>query len=189
MGKSSDHNDRLLEDAVAFMTEDGQGHIWIGYSDDIGVSRLVFEGGHLSVEHFTQKNYLTSGVINFLESDHRGWVRVGTDSGVDVWCGPESGGIMTLKMGSLARTQALMHFSPTRTDLFGLPRCRGLAHFDVSKEGISASVPSVALTDVGSKWKAAGDQPYADASSAASNCEAAVFRFVVSRAATRPLPI
>lgn len=140
-------HDSLLEDAVAFMTEDGQGRIWIGYSDDIGISRLALAGGHLAVEHFTQNNYLTSDVINFLESDNRGWIWVGTDSGVDVW--RRSGWRhFDTEDGLIGSDTSFNAFFADKDGSIWIGTSRGLAHFDVSKESIPQSVPSVALTDV-----------------------------------------
>ncbi len=139
--------DRLLEDAVAFMTEDAGGRIWIGYNTNLGVSRLIYENGHLGIEHFTQKNYLTSDAINFVESDRRGWVWVGTDAGVDVWkpngwrhYGTEDGLI-----GSNTNFNAF--FADTDASIW-IGTSRGLSHFDVSQEVPPTGIPAVAMTDM-----------------------------------------
>jgi signal transduction histidine kinase/ligand-binding sensor domain-containing protein len=139
--------DRLLEDAVAFLTEDGQGHIWIGYSSDIGISKLAFEAGHLRIEHFTQKNYLTSNVINFLETDSRGWIWVGTDSGVDTWR-PSGWRHYDTEDGLIASDTSFNAFLADNDGSVWIGTSSGLAHFNVSKETAPAIVPAVALTDV-----------------------------------------
>ena len=139
--------DRLLEDAVAFLTEDGEGHIWIGYSSDIGISKIVFDGGKLRIEHFTQKNYLTSNVINFLESDARGWVWVGTDSGIDTWR-PSGWRHYDVEDGLIGSDTSFNAFLADNDGSVWIGTSSGLAHFNVSKETAPASVPSVALTDV-----------------------------------------
>ncbi len=140
-------HDRLLEDAVAFMTEDGQDRIWIGYSDDIGISRLAYEGGHLSVEHFTQNNYLTSNVINFLEHDARGWIWVGTDSGVDVWR-PGGWHHYDTADGLIGSDTSFNGFFADDDGTVWIGTTQGLAHFDASKESVRSHIPPVALTDV-----------------------------------------
>lgn len=140
-------HDRLLEDAVAFMTEDGQGRIWIGYSDDVGISRLDFENGHLAVEHFTQNNYLTSNVINFLDTDARGWVWVGTDSGIDVWR-PSGWRHYDTEDGLISSDTNFNAFFADKDGTVWIGTSGGLAHFDISKEVVPTNIPSVALTDI-----------------------------------------
>ena len=76
--------DGLLEDAVAFLTIDADDQVWIGYSDDIGISRLRYQNG-LNIRTFTQDNALASNVIDFLETDAAGRVWIGTDTGIDMW--------------------------------------------------------------------------------------------------------
>lgn len=139
--------DKLLEDAVTFLTEDPAGRIWIGYSSNLGVSRLVYKGGHLEIEHFTQKNYLTSNVINFLEADLRGWVWVGTDSGVDVWR-PTGWRHYDTEDGLIGSNTSFNAFlADDDDDSVWIGTTRGLSRFDVSKETATQSVPAVAMTD------------------------------------------
>ena len=59
----------------------------MGYREAAGVSRLVFDGGQLTVRHFTIRDGLRSDQAIFLGSDTRGWIWYGTDDGVDVWNG------------------------------------------------------------------------------------------------------
>ena len=139
--------DKLLEDAVTFLTEDTIGRIWIGYSSNLGVSRLVYNGGHLEIEHFTQKNYLTSNVINFLEADSRGWVWVGTDSGVDVWR-PSGWRHYDTEDGLIGSDTSFNGFLADDDNSVWIGTTRGLSRFDVSKETATQDIPAVAMTDV-----------------------------------------
>jgi signal transduction histidine kinase/ligand-binding sensor domain-containing protein/ActR/RegA family two-component response regulator len=139
--------DRLLEDAVAFLTIDIQGRIWLGYSSDLGVSRLTYEGGQLQIEHFTQKNYLTSNVVNFLEADSRGWVWLGTDSGVDVWR-PSGWRHYDTEDGLIGSDTCFGAFLADRDGTVWIGTNRGLAHFDPSKSRLPTGIPAVALTDL-----------------------------------------
>ena len=139
--------DKLLEDAVTFLTQDTSGRIWIGYSSNLGVSRLVYNGGHLEIEHFTQKNYLTSNVINFLEADPRGWVWVGTDSGVDVWR-PSGWRHYDTEDGLIGSDTSFNAFLADDNNAVWIGTTRGLSRFDVSKETATQGVPAVAMTDV-----------------------------------------
>jgi signal transduction histidine kinase/ligand-binding sensor domain-containing protein/ActR/RegA family two-component response regulator len=139
--------DKLLENAVTFLTEDTSGRIWIGYSGNLGVSRLGYSGGHLDIEHFTQKNYLTSNVINFLEADSRGWVWVGTDSGVDVWR-PSGWRHYDTEDGLIGSDTSFNAFLADDDDAVWIGTTRGLSRFDVSKETATQGVPAVAMTDV-----------------------------------------
>jgi signal transduction histidine kinase/ligand-binding sensor domain-containing protein len=139
--------DKLLEDAVTFLTEDTAGRIWVGYSSSLGVSRLVYRGGHLEIEHFTQKNYLTSNAINFLEADLRGWVWVGTDSGVDV-CRPNGWRHYDAEDGLIGSDTSFNTFWADEDNSVWIGTTRGLSRFDISKETATQGVPAVAMTDV-----------------------------------------
>jgi signal transduction histidine kinase/ligand-binding sensor domain-containing protein/ActR/RegA family two-component response regulator len=139
--------DRLLEDAVTFLTEDASGRIWIGYSSNLGVSRLVYEDGQLKIEHFSQKNYLTSNVINFVERDARGWIWVGTDSGVDVWR-PNGWRHYDTEDGLIGSDTSFNGFLADKDGSVWIGTSRGLGHFDIPEEEPPSVTPTVALTDV-----------------------------------------
>ena len=152
--------DRLLEDAMALLTVDRAGHIWVGYSSDLGVSRLTYKNGKISVEQFNRKNALTSNVVNFIESDSRGWVWVGTDSGVDVWR-PKGWSHYDTEDGLIGSNTGFNSFFADRDGSVWIGTNRGLSHFDPSKEVPSQVKPAIALTGLevngkpvyGSNWK------------------------------------
>jgi signal transduction histidine kinase/ligand-binding sensor domain-containing protein/CheY-like chemotaxis protein len=78
-------SDGLLEDAVSMLAIDHQDRVWIGYSSDIGVSRLAYDENRFKLDTFTQRNPLGSNVIGFVSGDSKGRIWIGTDTGVDVW--------------------------------------------------------------------------------------------------------
>jgi signal transduction histidine kinase/ActR/RegA family two-component response regulator len=139
--------DRLLEDAIALLTVDRQDRIWIGYSSDLGVSRLTYKDGRITVEQFNRRKALTSNVVNFLESDARGWVWVGTDSGVDVWQ-PKGWRHYDTEDGLIGSNSDFNAFFADRDGSVWIGTNRGLSHFDPSKEVPSKIEPAVALTDL-----------------------------------------
>lgn len=137
--------DRLLEDAIALMTVDRQDRIWIGYSSDLGVSRLTYKNGRIDVEQFNRRNALTSNVVNFLGSDRRGWVWVGTDSGVDV-LKPNGWRHYDTEDGLIGSNSDFNAFFADRDGSVWIGTNRGLSHFDPSKEVPSQVKPAIALT-------------------------------------------
>jgi signal transduction histidine kinase/CheY-like chemotaxis protein/streptogramin lyase len=83
--------DGLLHDNVTCLTEAPDHAVWVGYRDPIGVSRLEFDaappGARLRARHFGPKDGLWEAKTYFLRFDHRGWLWVGTDMGVDRYDG------------------------------------------------------------------------------------------------------
>jgi signal transduction histidine kinase/ligand-binding sensor domain-containing protein/CheY-like chemotaxis protein len=80
-------SDGLLHNRVSQLAEAKDGSLWIGYVEPLGVSQLVFDGGHRTWRHFTSKDGLRSEAVSFIGCDPRGWTWVGTDQGVDVFDG------------------------------------------------------------------------------------------------------
>ena len=81
--------DGLKNNYVGYVVEAGDGSVWIGYREAVGVSRLRFAGHRLEITHFSRDNGLRSDQALFVGVDARGWVWVGTDNGVDVYDGEE----------------------------------------------------------------------------------------------------
>ena len=77
--------DGLKSNTIAQVAVDTDGSVWIGYRDTFGITHLSFADGRTRVEHFTTSNGLQSDKSIFLGFDHRGWLWVGTDHGVDVF--------------------------------------------------------------------------------------------------------
>jgi signal transduction histidine kinase/ligand-binding sensor domain-containing protein/ActR/RegA family two-component response regulator len=81
--------DGLKSNYVGYLAEAGDGSVWIGYREAVGVSRLQRKGARLEWTHFSRQNGLRSDQALFLGVDARGWIWVGTDNGVDVYDGTE----------------------------------------------------------------------------------------------------
>src|ERR1051326_2756628 len=75
--------DGLRQDQVTHIAEAPDRSIWITYRDPIGISRISFESGHISIRHIDTKDGLRPAKPYFLRFDHRGWLWLGTDSGVE----------------------------------------------------------------------------------------------------------
>ena len=80
--------DGILSNSIRTIASDLSGSLWIGYSGDIGLSRMaVLPDNQLRFEHFSRANGLNSSAIIFIGCDRRGWIWVGTDDGVDIFDG------------------------------------------------------------------------------------------------------
>jgi signal transduction histidine kinase/ligand-binding sensor domain-containing protein/ActR/RegA family two-component response regulator len=79
--------DGLLHDNVTYLAEGRDASVWVGYRDPIGISRLEFDGDRMSATHFGTKDGMRSGKPYFVQFDHRGWLWVGTDMGLDRYDG------------------------------------------------------------------------------------------------------
>ena len=77
----------LLHNRIYNLAEARDGSLWIGYSESLGISHLVFEGDKARWRHFTRQDGLHSLKVFFLASDVRGCIWVGTDLGLDVFDG------------------------------------------------------------------------------------------------------
>ena len=140
--------DGLLEDAIAFLAIDRQNHVWIGYSDDIGISRLRYAGGRLQIDHFNRRNGLASNVVNFVAPGSRGGIWVGSDTGVNHFNGKhwrnydEEDGLVwpdTWFNAFWADSDGVVWIGTTR----------GLSRFDVPRQVFPPAVPpALAVTDI-----------------------------------------
>ncbi|HLH40602.1 MAG TPA: ATP-binding protein [Bryobacteraceae bacterium] len=75
----------LKSDVVAHLAENPDGSLWISYYDAFGLTRMRFDQGRLSLDHFTASSGLRSDKSLFLGFDARGWLWAGSDHGVDVF--------------------------------------------------------------------------------------------------------
>ncbi|MCX6629530.1 MAG: triple tyrosine motif-containing protein [Candidatus Solibacter sp.] len=76
--------DGLKADGVTHIAETGDGAIWVGYREPLGVSRLGFGPLGVEVSHFTKRDGLPSDYVLFLGLDARHRLWTGTDNGVAV---------------------------------------------------------------------------------------------------------
>jgi PAS domain S-box-containing protein len=80
----------LLELGIVFAAPGRNGEIWIGYGQRGGVAKVSYGDGRLHVQSFSTKNAaLLSDDLNFVESDSRGWLWVGTHRGIDLFDGAD----------------------------------------------------------------------------------------------------
>ncbi len=77
----------LRSNYVGYVAEAGDGSVWVGYREAIGLSRIRFASHGLEVRHFTRDDGLRSDQAIFVGVDRRGWIWYGTDNGVDVYDG------------------------------------------------------------------------------------------------------
>ena len=76
--------DGMKSDDVFLLAEAGDGSLWIGYREALGIARLTFPAGRPAFEHFDRHNGLRSDNAISLAVDTRGRLWMGSDSGVDV---------------------------------------------------------------------------------------------------------
>jgi signal transduction histidine kinase/ligand-binding sensor domain-containing protein/ActR/RegA family two-component response regulator len=140
--------DGLLEDAVAFLTIDHQDRVWIGYSDDVGVSRLRYTGGRLQINHFTHDNGLPTNVVNFLGLGQANDIWVGSDSGVNHfdagrWRNYDN------EDGLVWPDTWFNAFWADSDGIVWIGTTRGLSRFDVpNRPPVRAVAPPFALTEI-----------------------------------------
>jgi signal transduction histidine kinase/streptogramin lyase/ActR/RegA family two-component response regulator len=79
--------DGLLGNTLDALAETPDGSIWINYIEDVGVSRLSFDGDKPRVEHFSERNGLRSDGVAALATDARGWLWASSNDGVDAFDG------------------------------------------------------------------------------------------------------
>lgn len=74
-----------LESApISLVAQTPDGAIWIGYRGDLGIARLTFSAGRLTIERITKADGIASNLPMFLATDSQGDLWYGSDSGVDV---------------------------------------------------------------------------------------------------------
>jgi signal transduction histidine kinase/ligand-binding sensor domain-containing protein/CheY-like chemotaxis protein len=139
--------DGMLEDAVAFLTIGQRDHIWIGYGEDIGLSRFRYSGGRLQIDHFTHQNGLPSNVVNFLGLGPQG-IWVGSDSGVNHFDGSRWRNY-DAEDGLVWPDTWFNAFWADPDGVVWIGTTRGLSRFDVPKQPPPPTVaPAFALTDI-----------------------------------------
>jgi signal transduction histidine kinase/ligand-binding sensor domain-containing protein len=79
--------DGLRNDDLSTLAETPDGGIWVGYTGDLGVSRLSFDQGNPQWRHFSERDGLKSDEIDALQTDARGWLWVGSNDGADAFDG------------------------------------------------------------------------------------------------------
>lgn len=140
--------DGLLEDAIAFLVIDNQDHVWIGYSDDIGLARLRYAGGRLQVKNFNRRNGLVSNVVNFLGLGSGDGVWVGSDAGVNHFNGSRWRNYDD-EDGLVWPDTWFNAFWADSDGVVWIGTTRGLSRFDVPKQPPpSALTPTLVVTDI-----------------------------------------
>jgi signal transduction histidine kinase/CheY-like chemotaxis protein len=74
--------DGLRQDIVAHVAEAPDHAIWVAYRDPIGLGRITFDGNAISVAHYGVHEGVPESKPYFLRFDRRGWLWLGTESGV-----------------------------------------------------------------------------------------------------------
>ena len=132
--------DGLLQNYIAYLTEDREGFIWAGYREAYGISRIHPYNGHLEFEHFSQANGLLSNKPIFLRADEQNRLWYGNDRGFD------------LRMGGrwrhFGRSDGLIWDDVNGNAFFAdsdssvwIGTSRGLSHFWPPKDAAPAPVP------------------------------------------------
>jgi len=138
--------DGLLTQQTRFVTESSDGSIWISYREPVGVSRIQLAGGRLKVQHFSTREGLHSDAAYSLNADARGWIWLGTDSGVDRFDGKEwrhyghENGLIWNDCND-------SFFADTDGSVW-IGTSRGLSHFYAAAAGPSIPAPPVFVTAV-----------------------------------------
>ncbi|MCZ2150728.1 MAG: response regulator [Bryobacterales bacterium] len=135
----------LQSEGIVFLTVGPDDSVWIGYGDDLGVSRLKWEGGRLLVSHYTRNNVLTSDDICLLETGVRGWIWVGTDNGLDVFDG-ESWRHLSSKDGLVWPDVVYNSFHQDRNGDLWIGTNLGLSRFKPSADMFRQPLPVVAIS-------------------------------------------
>jgi signal transduction histidine kinase/ligand-binding sensor domain-containing protein len=113
--------------------------LWIGYAGVRGISRLLLEGTSARAVHFTERDFLHSDDISFLDTDSRGWTWVGTDHGLDVFDGA-GWRHYSQEDGLLWDDMVLGAFMADRDGSVWMGTQRGLSHF-MPRRGKPATQP------------------------------------------------
>ena len=136
--------DGLLTNHGSYLREARDGALWLSYREAVGVSRLDFTGQRLNVQHFSTHNGMHSDAAYFLGADSRGWVWIGTDSGVDRLAGTE--------WRHYGRSEGLI-WNDTNDAFFAdtdgsvwIGTSRGLSHFYVETPVTAVPPPTVFIT-------------------------------------------
>ena len=79
--------DGLATNYTAYIAEDREGALWIGYREACGISRLSEQAGRVVIRHYTTRDGLGSDQGLFVGVDRQGRLWFGTDRGVDVYEG------------------------------------------------------------------------------------------------------
>ena len=79
--------DGLSANKISYLTEAADGAVWLGYREDKGISKLVFQDGRTAVQNITTEDGLRSNHLVFIRADRRGWIWSGTGGGMDVFDG------------------------------------------------------------------------------------------------------
>ncbi|MGC8794949.1 MAG: two-component regulator propeller domain-containing protein, partial [Bryobacteraceae bacterium] len=142
--------DGLKTNYIGYVAGSGDGSLWIGYREAMGVSRIRFLNDRLELTHFDRRNGLRSDQPLFVGVDRRGWVWVGTDNGVDVYDGAEwqhygaGEGLVWPDCNGNA-----FYADPDGTVWIGTSR--GLAHFLSPHNPVEDLPPPVVITGVYAK--------------------------------------
>jgi len=79
--------DGLSSSYVAYLAAHPDGSIWLGYRENVGISKARLTRGQLTLRHIRAGDGLTSDQALSVAVDAHGWVWLGTDRGVSVWDG------------------------------------------------------------------------------------------------------
>ena len=139
--------DGLRNDSLDTLAETPDGSIWIGYLDALGISRLTFDHGKPSLQHYSEQNGLKSDEVAALATDGRGWLWVTSNDGVDAFDG--------YSWRHYSQAQGLLWDDCVAKALFADPdgsvwigTSRGISRIHLPAEQTPKAAPPVIITSV-----------------------------------------
>jgi signal transduction histidine kinase/ligand-binding sensor domain-containing protein/CheY-like chemotaxis protein len=138
--------DGLLRDSITHIAQTGDGAIWVGYREPIGLSRLVFSGDRLTAKHYSTNDGLSSDYVIFLGLDSRSHLWVGTDNGVNVAFSNGKWTRYTRDDGLIWDDCAANSFFAEPDGTVWIGTLRGLSRFRPSSVLPAPVAPAVAIT-------------------------------------------
>jgi signal transduction histidine kinase/ligand-binding sensor domain-containing protein/CheY-like chemotaxis protein len=137
--------DGLKADGVTHIAETGDGAIWVGYREPLGLSRLAFGPVGLEVTHFTKRDGLPSDYILFLGLDAGRRLWVGTDYGAAVRS-PAGWKVYTHEDGLVWDDCAANSFLADPDGTVWIGTLRGLSRYHPSGRSVPQVAPPVVVT-------------------------------------------
>ncbi len=138
-------SDGLSEDAVTQLARTADGSIWVAYRRSLGISRLNFSDGRLTIQAFRKQDGLRSDHILLLGVDPQNRLWIGSDNGVDVF---EDGGLThhSQRDGLIWDDCNTNAFFAEADGTVWIGTSRGLARYSSAKGRASIPPPRIGIT-------------------------------------------